>query len=135
MASFLANGKKPRKFNFNLASHLVPEDMVTMEFYTVTAKRKREKKIAMFEIMLELLIDRKHLDLSGENLSDPNHFLLESTVNIKIYYTPPDIEERNAALGIGDDAELVDWRNMFDDEGRFGGHRHPHETSKKDNAL
>jgi hypothetical protein len=106
-----------------------------MEFYTVTPKRKRQKKIAIFEIMVELLIDAKYLDLSGENLSDPNNFLLDSTVNIKIYYTPPDIEERNAALAIGDEAELVDWRNMFDDEGRFGGHRHPHETSKKDSAL
>jgi hypothetical protein len=60
---------------------------------------------------------------------------LASTVQVKLYYTPPDIEQRNATIGIGGEGELVDWRNMFDDEGRHGGHRYHHESSKKDTAL
>ncbi|CAF4328073.1 unnamed protein product, partial [Rotaria sp. Silwood2] len=134
-ANFIARGDKPKKFNFNLANMLVPDDKLRIEFHTINAKKKRKKFIAVFEIMLESLIDSKYIDLPKENLSDSNNYLLQSTVKLKLYYTPPDIEKQLAALGYGDTIELVDWRSMFDDEGRHGGHRYRHVHSKHDSRM
>jgi hypothetical protein len=114
---------------------LMPDEKVRIEFYTMTIKKKRSKMIAVFELMLETLIDAKYIDLPEENLSDPNNYLMHSTVQLKLYYTPPDIEKQNAALNIAGENELVDWRSMFDDEGRHGGHPHPHMHSKNDSRL
>ncbi|CAF4767027.1 unnamed protein product [Rotaria sp. Silwood1] len=134
-ASFIARGNKPKKFNFNLATALVPDDKLRIEFYMINAKKKRKKLTAIFEIVLESLINSKYIDLRDENLSDPNNYLLPSTVQLKLYYTPPDIEKQLAALGYGDAVELVDWKSIFDDEGRHGGHRYRHVISKHDGPL
>ena len=131
----MAHGQKPNKFNFNLATKLLPDDIVRMEFHTISMKKKRRKMIAMFEVMLETLIDSKYIDLAEENLSDINNSLMVATVQLKLYYTPPDIEEQNAVLGLGAQGELVDWRSLFDDEGRHGGHRSRYVHSKKDSEL
>ncbi|CAF0972051.1 unnamed protein product [Rotaria sordida] len=134
-ANFVARGNKPKKFNFNLATMLVPDDKLRVEFYTIHPKKKRKKLIAIFELILECLIDSKYIDLPEENLSDPNHYLLQSTVQLKIYYTPPDIDKQLAALGYGNTIELIDWRSVFDEEGRHGGHRYRHVHSKHDGRL
>ena len=114
---------------------LLPDDRLRIEFQTVTLKRKRKKVVAVFDIVLESLITAKYIDLPEENLSDPNNHLLSATVQVKLYYTPPDIDEKNAALGMGQGSELVDWRSIFDDEGRHGGHRYPHSRSKHDKKM
>lgn len=134
-ASFIARGNKPKKFNFNLGSELSPDDRLRIEFQTVTIKRKRKKVVAVFDVVLESLITTKYIDLPAENLSDPNNHLLSGTVQLKLYYTPPNIDEQNSAIGIIGEGELVDWRNIFDDEGRHGGHRYPHSRSKHDKKL
>ena len=130
MASFIARGQKPKKFNFNLGTLLLPDDKVRIEFHTITTKRKRRKMIAIFEIMLESLIDSKYIDLPEENLSDPSNCLLAAIVQLKLYYTPPDIEEQKRVLGSAGSDGLVDWNSLFDDEGRHGGHRSRRELSK-----
>ncbi len=136
-ANFVARGNKPKKFNFNLATMLLPEDRLRIEFYTVNQKRSRKKLTALFEIMLESLVDVKYIDLPDENLSDPNNYLIKALVKLKLYYTPPDIDREKAALGLyGDDeVPVVDWNSTFDDEGRHGGHRFRHAHSKHDHKL
>lgn len=118
-----------------MGTELLPDDKVRIEFHTVTVKKKRKKLIAIFEIVLESLIHSKYIDLPEENLSDPNNYLLTSTVRMKLYYTPPDIEEQKRALGPGGEDQLIDWNTMFDDEGRHGGHRYQHVGSKHDSRL
>jgi hypothetical protein len=134
-ATFIDRDQKPKKFNFNLASALMPDDKVRIEFHTVTVKRQRKTMIAIFEMMLESLIDSKCIHLSEENLSDPNNYIITSTVQLKLYYTPPDIEQQKLALGVMHQDELINWNMMFDDEGRHGGHRYRHSISKKDSKL
>ncbi|CAF3911139.1 unnamed protein product [Rotaria sordida] len=134
-ANFIARGNKPKKFHFNLGTVLVPDDKLRIEFHTINANKKRKKLIAIFELMLESLIDSKYIDLPEENLSDPNHYLLPSTVQLKLYYTSPDIDNQLATIGYGDTNELIDWRNIFDDEGRHGGHRYRHVHSKRHGRL
>ncbi len=136
-ASFVARGDKPKKFNFNLATTLSPEDRLRLEFFTVNQKKSRKKLTALFEIMLESLVDVKYIDLPEENLSDPNNYLIKALVKLKLYYTPPDIDQEKAALGLYADGEapVVDWNSTFDDEGRHGGHRFRHVRSKHDNKL
>ncbi|CAF0964525.1 unnamed protein product, partial [Rotaria sordida] len=134
-ANFIARGNKPKKFNFNLATMLVPDDKLSIEFYIINGKKKRKKLFATFELMLESLINSKYIDLSEENLSDPNNSLLPSTVQLKLYYTPPDIDKQLATIRHDDTVELIDWRNIFDDEGRHGGHRHRYVHSKHDGRL
>jgi hypothetical protein len=126
----MARGEKAKKFQFNLATVLRPDDKVRIEFYTVTMKKKRKKLIAIFELMLESLIDSKYIDLPEENLSAPSHYLISTIAQLKIYYTSPNIDEEREALG--DNDEIVDWKSAFDDEGRHGGHRHRHVLSKHD---
>jgi len=106
-----------------------------MEFYTITIKSKRKKLVAIYEIILEALMRSQYIDLPEENLSDPNNYLLPSVVQLKLYYTPPDIDEYNAALGLGAEGVLIDWRSVFDDEGRRGGHRYRHVQTKQDSRL
>jgi hypothetical protein len=91
--------------------------------------------IAIFEIMLESLINSKYIDLPEENLSDPNNYLMTSTVQLKLYYTPPNIDEQKRTLGLPGQDEFVDWNSLFDDEGRHGGHRYRHVISKHDSKL
>ncbi|CAF1313663.1 unnamed protein product [Adineta steineri] len=134
-ASFLARGKKPKKFNFNLARSLTADDKLLVEFFTTTIKKRRKKLLGVFEIMLEQLVISKYIDLPEENLSDAQNYLLPSTVQLKLYYTPPDIEKYNASLGISDTGQLVDWKSIFDDEGRHGGHRYRHTQSKNDSKF
>ncbi|UJR23948.1 hypothetical protein I4U23_026916 [Adineta vaga] len=134
-ASFLARGQQPKKFNFNLAGELTSADKVRMEFYTHTNRKKRKKLIGIFEMMVESLMESHFIHLVDENISDPNNYLMTTTVELKLYYTPPDIEQRNATLGIAAENPLTDWRNVFDEEGRHGGHRYRHVHSKKDTKL
>ncbi|CAF1400273.1 unnamed protein product [Rotaria magnacalcarata] len=134
-ATFIARGNKPKKFNFNLATMLVPDDKLRIEFYTFNSKKKRKKLIGVFEIVLEGLIESKYIDLQEELLSDPNNYLTEYSVQLKLYYTPPDIDEQMAVLGQGENSALVDWKSMFDDEGRHGGHRYRHIHSKHDSRF
>ncbi|CAF1463308.1 unnamed protein product, partial [Rotaria sordida] len=134
-ANFVARGNKPKKFYFNLASKLEPDDKLRIEFYTINGKKKGKKPIAIFEIMLESLINSQYIDLPEENLSNPNNSLLSSTVQLKLYYTPPDIDKQLATIGYGNTTELIDWRNIFDDEGRHGGHRYRHAYSKHASRL
>jgi hypothetical protein len=112
---------------------LLPTDKLHIEFYTVTIKKNRKKLIAIFDLILESLIDTKYIDLKEENLSNPNNYLIKSTIQIKLYYTPP--RETSALDTIDDDIELVDWGATFDDEGRHGGHRTRHVRSKNDSKL
>jgi hypothetical protein len=114
---------------------LRPDDKVRIEFHTTTLKRKRQKMIGIYEIILESLISSRYIDLPEENLSDPTNYLIASTVQIKIYYTPPDLEKQKLELDAAAQAELVDWNMIFDDEGRHGGHRYRHARSKNDNKL
>ena len=123
------------KFHFNLATTLLPDDKLRIEFYTAITKKKREKIVAIFEIMLETLITTKYIDLPEENLSDPNNYLLPATVQLKLYYTPPDLEQQRLALGITGQSDIVDWSSIFDDEGKHGGHRYRHVISKNDSRL
>ncbi len=118
-----------------MATVLTPDDKVRIEFHTITMKKKRKKMVAIFEIILESLINSRYIDLPEENLSEPNNYLMTSTVQLKLYYTPPDINEQNLALGIGGENEITDWRNVFDEDGRHGGHRHRHVISKNDGKL
>jgi len=85
--------------------------------------------------MLESLIDTKYIDLPEENLSDPNHYLMASTVQLKLYYTSPGLDKEKLPLDISGENEIVDWNAVFDDEGRHGGHRYRHARSKNDNKL
>ena len=115
---------------------LVPDDKLRIEFYVVTQKKRRKKLTAIFELMLESLLESQYIDLVDENLSDPNNSLMKSTVQLKLYYTPPDIEKEKAALGAtGGEAEIIDWNSTFDDGGRHGGHRYRHVESKHDKGL
>ncbi|CAF4183336.1 unnamed protein product, partial [Rotaria magnacalcarata] len=75
------------------------------------------------------------IDLREENLCDTNNHLIETTVQLRLYYTPPDIDQQMAGLGYEDNNMLVDWKSMFDDEGRHGGHRYRHLHSKHDSQL
>jgi len=136
IANFIARGNKPNKFNFSLATMLLPEDRLRIEFYIVPLKKNRKKLIAVFETMLESLIDAKQIDLPEENLSDPNNYLIKQTVQLKLYYTPPDIEQQKAALAAaGVETDITDWNSTFDDGGRHGGHRYRHVHSKHDDKL
>jgi len=115
---------------------LLPEDRLRIEFYIVPLKKNRKKLIAVFETMLESLIDAKQIDLPEENLSDPNNYLIKQTVQLKLYYTPPDIEQQKAALAAaGVETDITDWNSTFDDGGRHGGHRYRHVHSKHDDKL
>ncbi|CAF3469754.1 unnamed protein product [Rotaria socialis] len=134
-ANFIGRGNTPKKFNFNLATMLVPDDKLLIKFYTFNSKKKRKKLIGVVEIVLEGLIESKYIDLQEELLSDPNNRLTECSVQLKLYYTPPDIDEQMAALGQGENSALVDWKSMFDDEGRHGGHRYRHIHSKHDSRF
>ncbi|CAF5009815.1 unnamed protein product, partial [Rotaria magnacalcarata] len=98
-ASFIARENKPKKFSFNIATVLVPDDKLKIEFFTSNSRKKRKKLIAIFEIMLECLIDTKYIDLREENLCDTNNHLIETTVQLRLYYTPPDIDQQMAGLG------------------------------------
>jgi hypothetical protein len=61
---------------------------------------------------------------------------MKSTIQLKLYYTPPGIDQVNATLAAaGDELGLVDWGATFDDEGRHGGHRTRHVRSKNDSKL
>jgi hypothetical protein len=132
----MARGNKPKKFHFNLATMLLPNDKLRLEFYTVTTKKSRKKLTAIFEVMLESLVDLKHIDLLDENLSDPNNYLIKATIQINLYYTPPDLDREKIALGAGgDEVEVIDWNSTFDDGGRHGGHRYRHVRSKNDSKL
>ena len=136
MASFVARGNKPKKFNFNLGTELMPTDKLHVDFYTVTAKKNRKKIIAVFDLILETLSTTKYIDLKEENLSAPNNNLLKATVQLKLYYTPPGIDKINEVLTTaGDEFGLVDWGATFDDGGRHGGHRTRHVRSKNDSTL
>lgn len=118
-----------------MASMLTPEDKLSIEFFTLTMKKKRPKLVAIYDIILESLIHSKYIDLPEESLSNPNNYLIASTVQLKLYYTPPDIEKQKLALGLGNPDEVVDWSEVFDDGGRHGGHRSRHIYSKKDGKL
>lgn len=113
---------------------MIPDDKLRIDFFESNFKKKRKKIIGFFEIVLESLIASKYIDLPEENLFDLNNSLMEATVQLKLYYTPPDIEEKMAMLGYGQSV-LVDWKSVFDDEGRHGGHRYPHVHSKHDTRL
>jgi len=115
---------------------LLPTDKLHIEFYTVTMKKNRKKLIAIFDLILESLIDSKYIHLKEENLSNPNNYLMKSTVQLKLYYTPPGLDQEKVALtSTGDEIEMVDWNATFDDEGRHGGHRKRHVRSKNDSTL
>ena len=115
----------------------MPDDKVRLEFYTITMKKKWKRLVAIFELMLESLIDLKHIDLPEENLSDPNNNLLPSTVQLKLFYTSPNLDRERIALGTNDDDEVtsIDWMSRFDDGGRHGGHRHRYIHSPRDREL
>ena len=135
-ASFIARGNKPKKFQFNLASMLVPTDKLHIEFYTLTTKKNRKKLFAIFDLILESLIDTKYIDIPEENLSDPNNYLISSTIQIKLYYTPPNIDREGVVLGTNEeDTLMIDFSTRFDEEGRHGGHRTRHVRSKNDSKL
>lgn len=113
---------------------LVPTDKLHIEFYTITTKKNRKKLFAVFDLILESLIDTKYIDIPEENLSDSNNYLISSTIQIKLYYTPPNIEI--AVPGENDeDTSMIDFRARFDEEGRHGGHRTRHVRSKNDSKL
>ena len=136
VASFVARGNKPKKFQFNLGTALAPNEKLHIEFYTVPMKKNRKKLFAIFDLLLESLIDIKYIDLSEENLSDPNNYLIQSTIQMKLYYTPPNMEREKTALVTNDeDTSVIDWNERFDDEGRHGGHRSRHIRSKNDSRM
>ena len=135
-ASFIARGQKPNRFNFNLATPLKSDEKVRLEFYVITMRKKRKKLVAIFELMLQALIESKYIDLSEENLSDPSNNLLAANVQLKFFYTSPDLNREQTSLGVNaDGSPVVDWMSTFDDEGRHGGHRHRQVHSKRDHAL
>jgi hypothetical protein len=131
----LARNKQPKKFTFNLAGELTAADKIHIEFYTFSAKKKRKKLMGIFDMVLESLVLSQYIDLPEENLSDPHNYLMITTVQLKLYYTPPDVERKNAELGIASENQLTDWKNVFDEAGRHGGHRYRHVHSKKDTKL
>ena len=99
---------------------LVPEDKLRIKFYTVTIKKHRKKLVAIFELILESLIYSKHINLQEGNLSDPKKYPMKSTVKLKLYYTPPNIDQERASLGaIGDEGEIIDCNMTFDDESQY----------------
>ena len=138
-ASFIARGNKAKKFQFNLGSELTPNEKLHIEFYTVPMKKNRKKLFAVFELLLESLIETKFIDLAEENLSDSNNYLIESTIQMKLYYTPPNTERKRAIAGGNDEEEeessTINWQARFDDEGRHGGHRYRHIRSKNDTRM
>ena len=135
-ASFIARGNQPKKFQFNLGTMLSSNDKLHIDFYTVTMKKKGKQLIAVFDILLESLIDMKYIDIEEENLSDANNRLLNSTIHMKLYYTPPSINREKRALGADDeDTSMIDWNGRFDNKGRQGGHRHRYIRSKNDSTL
>lgn len=134
-ANFMARGKNPQKFNFNLASPLTADDRLRIEFYITNVKKKKKKIFATFELILESLLEKKFIELAEENLSGIKNELLESTVQLKLYYTPPGIDEELAALGLDGKDAVVDWKSVFDEEGRHGGHRYRYVHSKHDSRL
>ena len=135
-ASFIGRGNQPKKFQFNLGTMLSPNDKLHIDFYTVTMKKKRKKRIAVFDILLETLIDTKYIDIERENLSDANNRLLNSTIDMKLYYTPPNINREKMTLGLDkEDTSMTNWNDRFYDEDRQGGHRHQYVRSRKDSTL
>lgn len=113
VASFLVREEKPSKFDFHLASPLLSDDKLQMEFYAIIMKKKKKKLLAVFEVLLESLIDRKSIDLSDENLSDPNNYLLEATLEAKLHYIPPNLNNEQAVML--DEGHIMDWMSSFDD--------------------
>ena len=51
-----------------LATSLKSDEKVRLEFYVITMRKKRKKLVAIFELMLQALIESKYLDLPEENL-------------------------------------------------------------------
>lgn len=48
-------------------------------------------------------------------------------VQMKLYYTPPNLERENTNLaGFEEDTSMIDWNARFDGEERHGGHRYRH---------
>ncbi|UJR24822.1 hypothetical protein I4U23_006197 [Adineta vaga] len=127
IASFLVHGQKPNKLNFHLASPLSSDDRLQMKFYTIMMKKKKKKKlIGNFEVLLESLIDRKMIDLLDENLSDPNNYLLQTTLQMKLYYVPPNLTNEQTLLH--DEGEFSDWMSSFNDN---DGHTYSKHDRKK----
>ena len=141
-ANFLSRGEKPKKFIFNLASMLIPEDKVRMEFYSITLQKNRKKLVAVFEFMLESLITLKHMDLVDENLMDANNRLLPAKIQLKLIYRIPNLTLERGILLNNDDEEsaIIDWMACVNDEdeddyGRHGGHRHRYIHSRREKRL
>lgn len=115
----------------------MPEDRLKMEFYLITMKKNRKKLVSIFNIILQSLIEQTFIELKDENLSDLNNYLIDSTVEMKLYYTAPSIDREKSILDatVDDEEEFVDWNAAFDDEGRRGGHKRRHVASKLDSDL
>ena len=111
---------------------LMADDRVRLEFYVITMKKKRKKLVGIFELMLESLIEAKHLDLAEENLSDLHNYLLSATVQLKLFYRPPNLARERNALGLATESVSED---DDDDDGRHGGHRHRYVDSKRLRVL
>jgi hypothetical protein len=114
-------------------------DQVRLEFYMITMEKKRKKLVGIFELMLESLIEAKHLDLPEENLSDQNNSLLSATVQLKLFYRPPNLSRERNVLGISHNESISrvseDDDDDDDDDGRRGGHRHRYIDSKRQRVL
>lgn len=92
-------------------------------------KKNRKKLIAIFDLILESLIETKFIDLQEENLSDSNNSLIQSTIQMKLYYTPPRIEQEE------EETSMINWQARFDEQGQHGGHRNRHVRSKNDSRM
>jgi hypothetical protein len=63
-ASFIARGDRPKKFTFHLATMLMADDRVRLEFYVIKMKKKRKK-----------LVDRSETSRSAQfsSFSEDDH--------------------------------------------------------------
>ena len=58
----------------------------------ISMKKKRQKLVGVFELMLESLIEAKHLDLAEENLSDLHNSILSARTTTMTEDTDSDSE-------------------------------------------
>lgn len=121
-----------------MGTSLLPDDRLRIEFYSVTKKKDRKKLNSIFDIILQSLIEQTFIDIKNENLSDVNNYLINSTIEIKLYYTSPNIDREKSVLNAtttNEQEAFTDWNAAFDDEGRRGGHKQRHVISKMDSDL
>lgn len=128
IASFLTDKNEAKCFHFNLTTVLEPDDKLRLEFYMVKQKKDQKTLLATLELMLDSLTNTKSVDLLEKNLLDSNNRSIQTTVQLKLCYTSPNIRK-------DEEAEIDNRKSTSDNEEKHDVHKHKQIYSKNDKKL